>query len=520
MYILIKLLLTIAVISVLNQTAYAEQLDREALRENIIKRLPKLNHTKFQVLMKRVGKEAPKGYFQCFCSSYSIMGNGIGYSPNRDKHCDNTDPCKGGNWGCSSYPLPSDSKVIERCIKSAKYDDNTTIVDAIEQALNKIDNDKVPKIPDLSIHSLLKDLFKKSCLPIPKEIDNLNPDAEKLDDIFDITKRNHIRAQTKSDALREILYNAVNIDNICEASMETKLSIESIRGKGFAGTFGSFLWTVYGIDEFTLGDMWSEGTGKIASANPFNTLTDDAIKKISGMATSSAQAIKILQVYSWYENIKNLYNEEKNIRQQNADLKDALTLFRKSRTWSLERLKKSIYNFEGSEKRLNNAIQGIKRYRDKQLSQQQLTEKEKQECFYADAYANDPDKQFSHKQKCNQAHEYYNNQKKAINKIAEKKINERKLTIISNNIKLSILKNYRKPLIEKSCNEYIDDRLKNCSVNIGRDKPLNHKDINKLWEATKKAIKMKIKVQEEELKHQDEIDTEELRQAPLRRIQK
>ncbi len=135
MYILIKILSTVVVVIVLNQTAFAEKLEGEALRENIIKRLPKLNHTKFQALMKRVGKEVPKGYFQCFCNSYSIMGTGIGYSPNRDKHCDNTDPCKGGNWGCSSYPLPSDLKVIERCIISAKYDDNSTIIDVIENRL-------------------------------------------------------------------------------------------------------------------------------------------------------------------------------------------------------------------------------------------------------------------------------------------------------------------------------------------------------------------------------------------------
>jgi len=126
-----------------------KNIDKSTLKKyyskRILDRLSKLNHTKLQDLMHRVSKKAPKGYYQCLCNSYSTMGNGIGYSPNgTGGNCKNApSPCIGGNWGCVYYPLPSDPKVIEHCIKSAKYDDNSTILDVI--AKKAIDNSERSK---------------------------------------------------------------------------------------------------------------------------------------------------------------------------------------------------------------------------------------------------------------------------------------------------------------------------------------------------------------------------------------
>ncbi len=149
MYILIKLLSAVVITAIVSQTAFAIQLEGEALRANVIKRLPKLNHTKLEALMQRVGKEVPKGYYQCLCHSYSIMGNGIGYNPNvTEGDCkDAPYPCVGGNWGCTSYPLPS--KIIDRCVKNAKYDDNSTIVDAIVGEVESLYEEK--KLDDYCI---------------------------------------------------------------------------------------------------------------------------------------------------------------------------------------------------------------------------------------------------------------------------------------------------------------------------------------------------------------------------------
>lgn len=228
MNILIKLLVTAVITAIVSQTVFAKQLEGEALRTNVIKRLPNLNHTKLQALMQRVGKKAPKGYYQCLCNSYSTMGNGIGYSPNRDKHCDNTDPCKGGNWGCASYPLPSDSKVIERCMKRAKYDDNSTIIDAI-----------VGAIDDLHVEQkIAKDIKTKLCI----EAGILNDELQKLKNdrlalkakIDELNKERDAAVAIRDEKYKKLVPNSDIAKYWTELAQKERKRIEKVRDECLA----------------------------------------------------------------------------------------------------------------------------------------------------------------------------------------------------------------------------------------------------------------------------------------------
>jgi len=125
----------------LNQIAFAEKLEGDALRKNVTERLPQLNHTKLEALMQRVGKKAPKNFYNCLCrqdGGGAAIGVGVSYHPealkpyNEKYSCNRAGPpCMAQGYGCWRFPLPSDAKMWNYCIEHHKYDDNSSIVDAI-----------------------------------------------------------------------------------------------------------------------------------------------------------------------------------------------------------------------------------------------------------------------------------------------------------------------------------------------------------------------------------------------------
>jgi len=139
---LVKILFATVIMAIFNVMAYSEgKLEGEALRQNVIERLPKLNHTKIEALMQRVGKKTPKNFYNCLCRQDrggAAMGVGVSYHPEplepyNEKYSCNREgpPCMASGLGCWRFPLPSDSKMWNYCMKKYTYDDNTTIVDAI-----------------------------------------------------------------------------------------------------------------------------------------------------------------------------------------------------------------------------------------------------------------------------------------------------------------------------------------------------------------------------------------------------
>lgn len=491
--------------------AIAANQQSSEIENRVISRLLNLNEAKLEALMNRLGQTVPDDLYSCLCHATGAggVGGGVIYKPGI--------PCEvtGVLGGKSRVGFPGDSAAWKSCVSNSKYKDGTTIVDTIVNEIDAFHKSKdhiLVSVGSDGFRSLLKNLFQKSCLPVPEEIDDLNPDSKKLKGLSEIANRNYVRAQTKSDQLRDIYWKLEKMDNICEAAIETKLAVESIRGNGFAGTLGSFIWTVYGIDEFTLAEKYAESTGKIAKTNPFNIFTEPGIKRLKTGAIHSAQAVNLLSYYDKYTKIKDLYSKEKKIRQENADLNDALILFRKSKTWNLAKLNHAIDTWKGAEKRLDNAIVGIKRNRDKKLSLQQLSNEEKQDCFHAKHLMPDDEKRFDYSQKCNKHKAYYSEQKKAIISIAEKEINERKLAKASALIKLSILEKHRKPLIEKPCNEYLGELLEKCPSNKARDKPLKYEDINRLWKEWKEDFRQAKVEHENFIEKEREIEAEKLKE--------
>lgn len=154
----------VVIVTIMNQVVYAKPLEGDALRNNIVKRLPSLNHAKMEALMHRVGKKVPKNFYDCLCSGHGGVG---GHSNYGKGGCEATGVL-GGHW---TFAIPKDGGTWGYCINRVKYDDNSTIVDKIiakiegaENKKKKLDNYciKINKIPSSGIMkgAVTQELFK------------------------------------------------------------------------------------------------------------------------------------------------------------------------------------------------------------------------------------------------------------------------------------------------------------------------------------------------------------------------
>jgi len=163
-----KSLSIVMIIAMLTQTSLCETLEGDTLKKNVVQRLPALNHTKLEALMQRVGKKAPKNFYNCLCrqdGGGASMGVGVSYhpqalEPHNDLYSCNKegDPCMASGMGCWRFPLPSNAKMWNYCIENNKYEDNTTLVDAI---VGEVENLHVEQKKDLS--AVDKKIYKKLC---------------------------------------------------------------------------------------------------------------------------------------------------------------------------------------------------------------------------------------------------------------------------------------------------------------------------------------------------------------------
>ena len=100
----------------------AQQIGEEEIarrQAHVLGRMKRLNHEKLLMTLKELEIDRPDRFLGCLCGTYSIAGSGIRYQPEPSGDCQNTLPCKGGNWGCVSHDLPTDPKAWERCAASA-----------------------------------------------------------------------------------------------------------------------------------------------------------------------------------------------------------------------------------------------------------------------------------------------------------------------------------------------------------------------------------------------------------------
>lgn len=98
---------------------------KPATRDDIMKGLRALNHTKLQAALRDLGISPTLAFFNCLCqrAGYGAMGTGQYYHPdtigeyNPAYSCSQPGPpCVVSGFGCSRHPLPSDPKVWEACM--------------------------------------------------------------------------------------------------------------------------------------------------------------------------------------------------------------------------------------------------------------------------------------------------------------------------------------------------------------------------------------------------------------------
>lgn len=114
------------------QTDISPKLDVLQRKLPILSAVVNLGHKRFSEFAGRYELTVPNEFYGCLCNSYSIMGTSIGYHPEPTDDCKkNTAPCKGGNWGCVSYDLPSGPGVWSRCAASLAQGLQRTFIDRI-----------------------------------------------------------------------------------------------------------------------------------------------------------------------------------------------------------------------------------------------------------------------------------------------------------------------------------------------------------------------------------------------------
>lgn len=94
-------------------------LDALQARLSVLALMTRLGHERFAAFAAQQKLSVPESFYGCMCNAHSTIGNPIGYHPAPTEDCDNSAPCKGGNWGCVAYGLPQDPKVWSRCLAAS-----------------------------------------------------------------------------------------------------------------------------------------------------------------------------------------------------------------------------------------------------------------------------------------------------------------------------------------------------------------------------------------------------------------
>jgi hypothetical protein len=104
--------------------------------DRVVEKLTNLSHAKIEKLMKYVKLEPPEGFYNCLCRQIPHPDNvGVSYHPGptgTSPSCSKPGlPCVYAGYGCTRRAFPADKKAWDICLKSHRYKDGTTFVDAI-----------------------------------------------------------------------------------------------------------------------------------------------------------------------------------------------------------------------------------------------------------------------------------------------------------------------------------------------------------------------------------------------------
>ncbi len=118
--------------------AATAQSDAQKARDYVLKSIAPLGYDRTRKLLDHVGvdKAAQTAFYGCLCGAGAIMGSGVGFHPEPWGDCQNSLPCKGGNWGCVAFDFPSGGDTWTRC---AAQQGGGNILDTILANIKKPD---------------------------------------------------------------------------------------------------------------------------------------------------------------------------------------------------------------------------------------------------------------------------------------------------------------------------------------------------------------------------------------------
>jgi hypothetical protein len=390
-------------------------LDRLENRVHVTKFIAALGYERLQSLMKKYNIKVKSGFNNCLCKYYSIAGNSSGFSPARDKHCDNTDPCKGGNFGCSSHDFPKDPGRYAYCAKKYTTNKGLNIFQTLDEHL---DTRKKLSFEDFSPKlSQRSKKYEEACLPSLSQ-----KNLKNASDTF------------KSATAGQAIDISEKAENICEEAVAVNLFLNSKRGNTDDVVAMQLLTVWVWKNEY---DMGEHGTKMLA---------EGMLKNVLGKAFSVASTLK--NAYDTRE----LLNKETNNRRTDIYYKEAYDLFQKSKNWSGKKIIIQTKKTHQSIKTIREKIMNIEANLENQIDLVRTQSLIK-------AGGTRPGLAF--KLNKNLQFEFNNKRNELIQK--SKSTNMKLLHKLENLLlKESVLVNYRIPFSQNSCDKYLAIRESMC----------------------------------------------------------
>ena len=396
-------------------------LDNLENRVETMKQVAVLGHNRFKKLANKYGIEIDAGFYQCLCTAQGITGSSLKYSPAPNKHCDTADPCKGGNWGCVHKDLPKKGETWISCAKQYPLKNGGNIFQVFDKHVNTSKKFNQDELARNLFDRTLK--FKKSCLP--------SMDSKNIQDIQSLFKIN---------VTKRAIDISESSENMCEEAIAVSLYLNSEKAtsNAKAALEGLLIWALP-TNSADISDM------SIKVLPIKNQLTKLAGKYLPVLSN-------LMNINSTIDLMTRVYNEKK----ISDHYKEAFKLFEDSK----EMDKESLDSYEQILKNKIAILKGeIDSSDDRYISQLE----------YSTALLEQKVETYQHEQgfdanplEIRKMLVKFEKSQKEIKKRYEEEKSERLLQFNELNLYKNIITNYRKPLQEKGCKEFIEARKKQC----------------------------------------------------------
>ena len=392
-------------------------------------RIAKLGYTRFKQLADKYEMQIEDKLYQCLCRAQGVMGTGLGFSPEPDKHCNNSDPCKGGNWGCASSDFPSDGKAWMSCAKQYPLKSGNNIFQAFDEHVNTSEKFDQEQLAKKLFDRTLK--FKDACLP--------SMDAKNIEDIQNIFKSSVTKKATDISEASE---------NMCEEAVAVSLYLNSEKRTTNSEAVAEGLWT------------WATFNPNKADKVDFaakKLLAEGALKEVAGEYLPIIS--KLMNIADNYQLIKRVYKEH----EADAQYKEAYKLFSDSKNMSSESLDEYEKNMQS---KINTLKDKIDSSDSRYFEQLEFAARRLDEKIQMNQHSNNV---IRYDQASIDAlwREFASDQE-SKKKLYEDKKAQMLAQYTELSLYQSVIKDFRKPMREKGCDEFIKDRIQQCKEEAKR----------------------------------------------------